>query len=521
MLYFFLVFTIIVLGLVYVYAFLIAPRINPLNRAQNYISQNMIEEAVTEYKKILDVEPKNFTVHYKLADLYLKKKDIDQSAIHLEEVMKIGKFNFEIDKADVMKKLAGVYLSRDELDRAFQTYLDIVKFYPTDHEALYQVSFISLGQELFDLAQRFFERLIKQSKKNFEIFFGAAMAFLQNQKIEEAVVTLKDALAIDPHSDIANIAMSFIQQKKRDFKTAINYARMVADSSKDLNAIFIAKRHLGFLFIQAKKPEEGLKAFEDILEIAKKNDMTDETNMLLYDMGFAAIKAEKTQPAYEYWNELYKLDRSYKNVQWLTTLLRKEMDRDTKQKQALDESIVDYIDEWIENSFPNNYIWKICGLKSDKAIDLSNVVIPAKIKSREENGEKFKLDLNGGERVEQFNKIDGENFRIISGRLVTKLGYKVDDILSTYRESDGVDFLGHALSNKEKTLIWVRRWRGTKIGEIPLRNFAQAVNDQKAKQGLFISTTSLTDTGEAALTKLNKVTYVSPEQVAELLEGLV
>jgi restriction endonuclease Mrr len=93
--------------------------------------------------------------------------------------------------------------------------------------------------------------------------------------------------------------------------------------------------------------------------------------------------------------------------------------------------------------------------------------------------------------------------------------------MTTYRESDGVDFMATQKEGKVKTLIWVRRWKDANIGEIPLRNFAQAINDTKAKQGYFITTSPLSPAGESALKGLSKVTVVFPEELAGLLKGLV
>jgi restriction endonuclease Mrr len=102
-----------------------------------------------------------------------------------------------------------------------------------------------------------------------------------------------------------------------------------------------------------------------------------------------------------------------------------------------------------------------------------------------------------------------------------KLGIVIDDILTTYRESDGVDFMGHTKDNKLKTLVWVRRWKGTQIGEIPIRNFAQAINDMKAKQGYFVTTSGLTAAGEAVLGDMGKVIVIYPDELAKLLKGMI
>ncbi|MCP4130720.1 MAG: tetratricopeptide repeat protein [bacterium] len=515
--------TIIVVAVV-LYFFVIAPRLNPINKAESFVEQNMVGEAIIEYKKILENSPNDFSIHYKLSNLYFKQKKTDQAVLHLEEIVRINKYNYEVDKIDVWRKLAKAYQSRDDMQRTFQTYMDILTVYPTDEEALYQVGFIALGQELFELAEKQFNRLVAKSPKNFEVFFGAGIAYYQDMNTGEAIQYFKEALVIDPHSDIANIAMAFAQQRKRNFKTGVNYAKMVVDNSPDSTAIFIAKRLLGILYIQAKKASEGMKIFEELLAFTKENDMIDEQVMILYDLGFASIKAEQTSNAYEYWNQLYQLDRGYKDVQKLITILRKEMDADTRQKtEALEESVIDYIDEWLKDVFPKDFLWNICGLKSNRPIDLGSIATTTRVSASKTGPGESKgfVSADPSELVLRFCSLDVENFRIIANRLVTKLGYSVEDILETYRESDGVDFMARARSDNHKTLVWVRRWKGAKVGEIPLRNFAQAVNDAKAREGLFVTTSDMTSSAESALARLSKVTIVLPEQTGEMLADLL
>jgi len=518
-----LIIIVIILGMVAYYIYYIAPRLNPFNRAKNLVDQDMIDDAILEYKKVLEKNKGNAQVHYVIAELYLKKGEIDEAVTHLEEVMKINNFSYEFSRVDVQLKLARAYLYRDEIFRAFQNYYDVLTVHPADVEALYHVAFISLGSEFFDIAQKHFDRLVNTGKKSFEVLFGAGMASFQNQKTANAIAYYRDALSMEPHSDITNLAMAFAQFRKRDYKTAINYAKMVSENSTDDNAVFISRRMLAFLYIHARKPTEGIRIFEELLEFARGNEMSDEVSMILYDLGFAAIMAERTEDAYEYWNQLYRYEMGYRNVQQLMTNLRKEMDTDGKQKsEEVMFSINDIADRWKEESFDRDFIWNICGLKSENMVDLNNLIVSARVTQSREgqkgevaDGESFSA------KIDKFNSMDIENFRIISNRVVAKLGYSVDQILTTYREADGVDFLAHSNENKSVTLVWVRRWKGTKVGEIPLRNFAQEINDAKARAGIFITTSGLTTSGENALKRLQKITVVLPEQLSGLLADLI
>lgn len=516
-----LLISIAILGIIIYYIYYIAPKFDPLKKAEELISNDNIDEAIMEYKKALEKHPDDFLIHFKLANLFLKLNETDQAVIHLEKILELDKYNYEVEKLDIEKKLAQAYTIREEHEKAFQLFIDILKLFPVDPEALYHVSFIALGQEEFEIAQKYFNKLAKIKPNDFEIQFGAGICSYQTQSISDAIAFFKAASSQRPNSGITNLALAFSLQRKNDYKQAIEYASKVSDSTNDPHIIFIAKRVQAFLNIQAKKFDDAVKNFEELLTIVKNNDMHEETMMTLYDIGFACVKAERSNYAYDYWNELYAMDKSYKNVQSLVTMLRKEMEMDFKLlKENFDISVIEYVEEWVTKAFPKDFLWNICGLKSDIEINIKDVAVTARISSSKDDGHTSSVHYDYSINLDTFTKLDNENFRIISNRLLGKLGYKVDQILQTYRESDGVDFL--AISpEKDKVLVWVRRWSKTKVGEIPLRNFAQAINDIKAKRGVFVTTAELTTGAENSLSNLSKVSVVYPEEVGQMLQGII
>jgi len=514
---------VMVLSAVILYFYVVAPRLNPLNRADSFLRQNMVDEAILEYKKSLDANPGDFMVHWKLANVLFDRDQVDEAVLHLEEILRIDKYNYEVEKAKVQRKLAEVYMRRGETAKAFQNYFDLLKAYPGDTEALYHAGFILLGHEYFEQALRCFERLIKLEDRDFEVLFGAGIASYQVQKVNEPVDYFRDALALDTRSDITNLAMAFALQRKRDYKTALNYARLIMDGTQDETARFVATRLYGILCVQAKKPSEGVKVLELLQEYARKNDMDDEAAVLLYDLGFACMNAEMAEQAYEYWNQLYQLDRNFRNIQFLVTQLRKDMDMAGRAGSRPEGGVLDHNEEWFGGAFAPDFLWNICGLKSSKPVDLDPILASARTElGKDEDGRGRRAAGNPWDgKINDFYSMDTENFRIIAGRVVGKLGLRVDEILPTYREPDGVDFLASEPGTKEKILVWVRRWKDLRISEIPLRNLAQAVNDMKVKQGIFITTTELSAAGEEAAKRLDTVRVVFSSELGAILASLI
>ncbi len=516
-----LITAIIMLGAIVYYMYFLAPKFNPANRAEILLQQDRIEEAIVELRKVLDNSPYDISTHKRIADLYLKQGKDELAAKHFERLVEINRFNTDIVRGDIYRTLARMYIKNGQIEKAFEKFYDLLKEFPADSEALYHVGFISLGQEYFDVAFKHLDLLAKQEKNNYEILFGAGIAALQNQRTAEAVDYFKNALSIEQDSEITSIALSFAFYKKRDYKSAMNYIKDVADDSSDENALFIARRLLGFLYIEANKALLAVKQFEDLKDFCTEHNWDEELHFTLYDLGFASLLDDKPEQAYEYWNRLYQLNRNFKNIQDLMTRLRKEMDsRSTKYEEP--KPVVSEAFEWRERAFPENFVWNICGLKSEERIDIGWVLTAGRStvvreKRESEQSETAEKEFN----FDSFYKLDAENFRSIAYRVCERLGLVIDEILTTYRESDGVDFLAVQKENKAKTLVWVRRWKGTSVGEIPLRNFAQAINDAKAKSGFFITTSPLTSSAEGILRNLEKVNVIYPEEVQRLLKGLV
>lgn len=511
------------LGAIAYYLVYIRPKFDPVRRAELFEKQGMLKESIIEYRKVMEDRPDDPTARYRLAALYLKLNEIDQAIMQLEELLRAGKFTYEMDPLDVQKRLANAYYLRDDIEKAFRGYLEILNHYPADPEALYHVAFIALGQEEFDFAQKHFDRLVKIKKDDFDVYFGAGMTCYQNQRTNDAITHFRSALALRPNSDAANLAMAFTLQRKRDFKQAIPHASAIAERAQEFEVRYVAKRLLAFLNLQARKNDEAVKNFEDLLQSARDNESQAELMLALYDLGYACIRTEQVNRTYEYWNELYQLDKTYNEINRLITMLRREMDTSYRQsRDDFEASVMDGVEDWMSSAFPQEFLWKVCGLKSDRALDIKNVMVTARIGVvREGEGEARPSSGAAGERIAKLIKLDTESFRIMASRVVAKMGYRVDQILQTYREADGVDFLATSNETKEKVLVWVRRWTKTMVGEIPLRNFAQAINDIKAKQGLFLTTVDLTEPAKNNLKRLQKVTVVYPDELDDQLRGIL
>ena len=490
----------------------------PMKLAEKYASDNMINEAIAEYKKILAKSPNNMLVYYKIGNLYLKNKSADEGIACFEKIINSGKYDKDLSKHKVFKKLGKAYLLNSEVEKAFETYCDVINENPNDEEALLQTGFLLLGQEAFDIAAKTFERLLEITKNvSFEAYFAVGMTALQLSKISEAIKHFKSALKLSPESDIANLAVAFAFRKKNDYPNAIDYSQKVIKPSNGGDASFIAERLTGILHYQNNDANSAFKIYENLLNTVRTSRSEEELKMILYDIGFICIACEKSELAMNYWSELQVLDADYKKTSKLIIKLMQEIENNQVTRKDLfkDEALGSFIREWNQSVFPENYIWKICGLKASQSYNLRAIYDKAAEKKQAASLEDV------AKLMEKLNNLDAEKLQILAGRVVQKMGYLVSEVLDTYKESDGVDLRGTS-PNKASVLIWFRKWDGSAaIGEIPINDFAQAVRDSGADEGLFIATAQLVPHAAELLKTMPKIRFVSMPELSPMLIGLL
>lgn len=522
MLFLILLSGIVVLALISYYIFFLGPKLDPKNKAEEFLELKRYDDAILSYKKILEKKPNDPSILFKLSDVYLAIGEVDQAALCLESILENQIFTYEIDKLAVQKQLGKIYYARDEIEKTFELYANVVQMYPGDSEALYHLAFIALGQEEYGVAQRYFDKLLKNSDLGFDVYFGAGICSYQNQKINECVEYFKKALDLQPNSQIATLATSFAYWRKREYPKAYVYAEKMEPLSDSMEVTYIAKRLCAFLLLLLKKDDSAFKKYEELIEFTKESQMDEEYLLTLYDIGFAAVKSDKIKRAEHFWKLLSKEKRNFRNIQNLIMTLQREMEG--ADSSVFDDSIYDDMEHWLHTYFPENFLWNICNIKSEYVFDIKKYSTINRVKT-ESTGTSFTSEAGaiakGGNNMESFIALDNENFRIIANRLVQKLGYRVDEILSTYKDPDGVDFMGVDKNTNEKTMVAVRRWKSMKVGSIPLRNFAQTVNEMKAQRGLFVTTAELNEGAVSSLASLTKVEVVLPEDVEKELGGLL
>jgi len=120
------------------------------------------------------------------------------------------------DDPDLRYKLGTIYTKKEEYEKAYKTYLQILEVQSQHTQALTQLAYISYLTGRFEKAAEFYKRLLKKDPENSVIHFNIACVYSKKNELDDSIHWLKSALkkgftdwdSIQTDEDLKNLRVS-------------------------------------------------------------------------------------------------------------------------------------------------------------------------------------------------------------------------------------------------------------------------------------------------------------------------
>ena len=301
------------------------------------------------FNKVLEIEPENATVHYKIAEVVAKGEDTDKAIYHINQALdreKNNKYFYLLaislynQKANFQEAsrlyeemiatipgtekyyydLAALYIFSEEFDKALEAYARLEEQYGISEQIAYQRQKIYLKQN--DL-----KKAIGESEKLIEAFpwepiyrVDLARILYSNGRSSEAQKQLEKVIETNPNFSQARIQLATIYLDNREYARADEQFIIVfGDGSLNIDP----KIQVLSDYIQ-KFPDS--RAMEVAFKLAEKLEEAHPDDAKAYTVqGDMYLSLDETDNAIEYYEKATELDNS-NYVVWnnlLDLLLRK------------------------------------------------------------------------------------------------------------------------------------------------------------------------------------------------------
>ncbi|HSW51362.1 MAG TPA: tetratricopeptide repeat protein [Bryobacteraceae bacterium] len=227
----------------------------------NRINEEMLKRAIEQYRKIVEIDPKDLDSWLLLGRLFRVSQDSVESEKAFQKALSL-----EPDNEEALTELALVYSSLGDNRRAIDLLEKVAGRNPNRRTL---TTLAGAYEELRDFAgaAQVLRRALELEPDNLELKRGLAQDLLYAGKLDEALQTYTEVAAGDPKDAQTLLRISQIHRRKRDFARA----REALEAARKLQPEDIEIRYSEVTLLDEEgKRSEALAAMKQLLASSEK-----------------------------------------------------------------------------------------------------------------------------------------------------------------------------------------------------------------------------------------------------------
>jgi tetratricopeptide (TPR) repeat protein len=244
---------------------------NALGHAYEY-NKGMLDEAISEYKKALAINPNYYKAHNNLGVAYARKGRLDEAISEYKKTLAI-KPSF----VEAYNNLGVAYARKGRLDEAISEYKRVLILKPRYAETYYNLGNAYDKMNSFDKAIAKYKRALILNPQYADAHNNLGATYIKKGMFDEAIAEYKQALAIKPRHTRAHYNLGTAYLKKGDLDKAISVYKQAivikpayAEAHNNLAVAYYSKRNYRLAIIHCDKAVElGGKVNPKLLKLLK------------------------------------------------------------------------------------------------------------------------------------------------------------------------------------------------------------------------------------------------------------
>lgn len=503
------------------YFFFVMDRGSSLDRAMALAEKGQYTDARGMIRGRLDSDPDNHRAHYAMARIYALEGNAAQELYHLEEIKRINRFSQEINAGTVMNRIGEIHYAAGDYRDAFEAYLDALSINNKNEPALAYLAFMSIGQEQFDIAEKYFKRLVELSPNRAEYRLARGIG-LAMEKSGDAIKEMEMALSLTPGDPTAKFLTALQAFKIGEVDKSLRLIEELIPTLTDPAIIYIANKLAVSVYYRKSDYRQAMVYAERCMETSNSEGWAGEEYENRMTVAYMAMLTGDLEKANEH---LLELEINNPSDQLVMTLSDFRMDLEegittVDQVSPRGFDFRSHLQDWLRKRFPDNILYRLSGLGMDEGFDVLGFFTQDGAE-KERPKKTTKRENDPMVLIDRFNNLEGNAFQAATEQIINSLGHRIVKSLP-YREKDGADYITAEIANKKnKALVRIRKWRNQPISDIFLRDMQNLLNEQKVSLGFVIAGAQLTGGAEAALENLKKITVINDAELAGMLQKIL
>ena len=211
--------------------------------ARSAAEKGNLDEAVRQYKRVLELDPKNAKAHLNLGIVYGRQgnlideppKDIlDRAAYDLQQLPKKSMWKKEVSEykkalhidpnfAEAHFNLGVAHQEKGNLKEAIAEYQKTLQIYPNYLEAHNNLGILYFREGMLDQALAEYQKTIEIKPDYAKGYYNIGSVYREKKKTGEAIASFQKALEIDLRFAEAHYSLAALYYEKKEFKLAVEH----------------------------------------------------------------------------------------------------------------------------------------------------------------------------------------------------------------------------------------------------------------------------------------------------------
>ena len=509
-----------------------------------------------ELRKIVSLNPKDLDSLYELALIEEEYNELTGALPKFELLLSKRYFkDNNINEIEIYKKMEAGYGQLEDIENSFKYAMMISKLDPNNIDYAVKIGNV-LGKEgKYKLASEYFNKVIV-SKENLTIEEArtAALSFFMIKDYKKSIIFLEELykkISNDKETDILEIynleiLLVSLYISADELNIAITFLEQIL-SNKNISEdhkLYVNRIYMYILY-KLSDNNKFISKYNELRAYYKLDEAKKEYAALIFDFAFYAYFLKDINTSINYFKKLNSFHMLEYSVYYLDQILdylnevnkasiqlvklrgdgkvNNEKYKNENYEKYIDSELIDIwelvLSLWQGTFIKFDYITSNAPNPENK-IDIDKIL--AELNAARENDSTKNINLN---EIDKIYSLNVSNFKKLCKNLIqNKLSYSIlqeyTDNVIDYNYGDEVNYLAYHVtkSRKDLTLISIKRWKNTEVGELIIRDFLLMVNESGAKNGILILPVRLSNSAKSYAKHNDKITVYTRSQFNSFLK---
>lgn len=264
-----------------------------------------------------------------LAEAYLAngRANIEMSRIYNASENFTKAYQLEPKNNEVIEELSSLYFN----NRQFQKAIELVQQCNTCNNSDRILGISNYNLEDYSKAEKYLKLALTENDKDADVIYTLGKTYLELENEKEAIPLFQQAIALKPSNNQWMYDLGLIYYSQNDFKNALKYFEIAADSGYNKSNDFY--ENYGFAQLYNGNTEDGIKTLNIILERKPNN------KELINNMAHAMYDTKNYKEALEYFKKLLDINPKDASSLFMAGLTLQKFGDKEKGKKICDSAI--------------------------------------------------------------------------------------------------------------------------------------------------------------------------------------